>query len=214
MKVESSRDRAREATRQKILEAATELLLAAGVEGFSMRKLAGKIGLTPTAIYFHFPDKESLLGAVVAEQFRVFRNAFERISREKDPIRRLAKMGLAYTEFGLAHPDHYYFMFMASSLDDVPKGRFLEKGNPAQDCYAFLVETVREALAANRFRKELTDVDQISQIFFAAVHGVMALHIVKGKDDWVAWRPIRPKVKRMVAALIRGMTRNAEEIGD
>jgi AcrR family transcriptional regulator len=42
-------------TREKILTAARELLLADGFHGFSMRKLAAKVHYTATAIYFHFP---------------------------------------------------------------------------------------------------------------------------------------------------------------
>ncbi len=202
---ETRRDRERQKTRQKILKAATQLLLKQGVEGFSMRKLAKQIGYTPTAIYFYFPDKEGLLGEVVDGRFKEFRQAFEKIGREPDPIRRLASMGMAFVKFALEHPDHYRFMFL-TSLRSIPKGRFLEKGNPSQDCYAFLWTTVQEAMQQGQFRSEFDDVDQVSQIFFAAVHGVMSLHIVKGDDDWVQWSPIRPKAERMIQALIRGLT--------
>jgi AcrR family transcriptional regulator len=205
------RQQERQQTRARILAAATELLVAEGVDGFSMRKLADRIGYTPTAIYFHFPDRQALLGEVVDGQFMQFRQAFERIGQIADPLQRLRNMGLAYITFALQHPDHYRFMFL-TSLESIPKGRLVEKGNPSQDCYAYLVETVREGLAAGRFRPELSDVHQLAQMFFSAVHGVVALHIVKGRDDWVKWRPVPEKAWHMINALIRGLSAQAEDL--
>lgn len=204
------RDRAKQETRELILEAATELLIAGGVAGFSMRKLAAKIGYTATAIYFHFPDKDSLLGAVVDQQFIAFRKSFERIGKVTHAVERLAKMGKAFVDFALEHPDHYQFMFMNTSIKALPKGGGIERGNPAQDCYAFLRATVQESLSAGRFRAEFKDADQLAQLFFAGVHGLVALHIARGEDPWVEWRPIRPTAKKMVEALLRGLLREGE----
>lgn len=189
----------------RILQAATELLVEQGLEQFSMRRLAEKIGYTATAIYFHFGDKESLLGAVLDCRFREFRKAFDRLGRQKEPLRRLAQMGHAFVEFGLKQPAYYRLMFL-TSLSRIPKGRFVEKGNPSQDCYAYLLATVQEAMDANKFRNEYADAEQLAQIFFAGVHGIVSLHLVKGDDDWVAWRPVRPKATRMIDALLRGLT--------
>jgi AcrR family transcriptional regulator len=198
-------------TRQRIVKAAVDLLLAEGVGGFSMRKVAAKAGYTATAIYFHFPDKESLLGEVCAREFGAFRNSFERVGRVADPIERLVKMGKVFVDFAMEVPDHYRLMFLSQNFNLVKKEAFVERGNPAQDCYAYLKATVTDGLAAGRFRPEFKDADELSQIFFAAVHGLSALHIVKGEDPWVDWRPIRPTARKMIEALIRGLTRDAED---
>ncbi|MDA0660755.1 MAG: TetR/AcrR family transcriptional regulator [Planctomycetota bacterium] len=191
--------------RDHILQSATELLVEQGLERFSMRKLAERIGYTATAIYFHFSDKEALLGAVLDHRFREFRKVFDRLGRQKEPLRRLAQMGQAFVEFGLRQPVYYRLMFL-TKMSRIPKGRFVEKGNPSQDCYAYLLATVQEALNGNKFRAEYGDAEQLAQIFFAGVHGIVALHLVKGDDDWVSWRPIRPKAIRMIEALLRGLT--------
>ncbi|MCI0739801.1 MAG: TetR/AcrR family transcriptional regulator [Gemmataceae bacterium] len=206
------REQLKQETRERIVKAATEILLAEGVAGFSMRKVADEAGYTATAIYVHFADKEALLEEVVEREFMAFRKAFERIGRVCDPIERLAKMGKAYVEFALEFPDHYRFMFLTSTLKALPKAGIVERGNPAQDCYAFLKATLHDALAAGRFRPEFKDVDELAQIFFAAMHGLVALHIVKGDDPWVEWRPVKTTARRMVEALVRGMTRGGEEL--
>lgn len=199
------REQQRLQMQERILQAATDMLVQDGVEGFSMRRLAKKIGYTATAIYFHFQDRESLLGAVLDCRFREFRQSFDRLARFRDPMQRLSEMGRAFVEFGLRQPAHYRLMFL-TSWSQIPKERFLEKGNPSQDCYAYLLATVREALAMKRFRPEFSDAEQLAQIFFAGVHGIVSLHLVKGDDDWVTWRPVRPKARRMIEALLRGLS--------
>lgn len=201
------------ATRNRILEAARELLLAEGVAGFSMRKLASRIGYTATAIYFHFPDKDSLLTELVDSQFTTFRRNFDRFQAEPDPVERLRKMAIAYLDFALRHPDHYRFMFLNPSLKTLPRGQSVERGNPGQDGYAFLRTIIAEGIAQGRYRDEYRDADQLAQIIWASIHGLAALHIVKGGDPWIDWRPARPTAQLLVDAMLRGVTLDATEKG-
>ena len=57
--------------RKRIIDAATALLQEAGYDGFSLRKLAERLGLTAAAIYIHFTDKDALLRAVLDQEFAV-----------------------------------------------------------------------------------------------------------------------------------------------
>lgn len=190
--------------KRKILDAARDLLLAEGVDGFSMRKLATKIGYTATGIYHHFKDKQDLLRALMDADFLAFRAGLGRIGKVDDPIERIRKMGNAYVEFAADHPDHYRLLFMTPVVDHCD-GEIV-RGDPAQDAYAFLRETVEEAIAAGRFRPELRDADELSQIIWAGVHGLVSLHIAKGHDPWVPWKPLKAVFRRMNEALIRGLT--------
>lgn len=47
-----------------VVEAAVRLAEAEGLEAVTIRRLAQQLGVTPTALYWHFSDKEALLGAV------------------------------------------------------------------------------------------------------------------------------------------------------
>lgn len=47
-------------TPEIVLDRALELLDEVGVEGFSMRKLAGKLGVAPPTIYWHIGNKSEL----------------------------------------------------------------------------------------------------------------------------------------------------------
>jgi AcrR family transcriptional regulator len=54
-----------EGTRQRILEAASELFEQQGYAGTSIRDLAVRVGMTKAALYYHFPSKEEVLQALL-----------------------------------------------------------------------------------------------------------------------------------------------------
>ena len=55
----------REDARRAILDAAEELLVEGGLEGFSMRRLADRCGYTAPTIYHYFRDKPGLIASVL-----------------------------------------------------------------------------------------------------------------------------------------------------
>lgn len=192
------------AVKQRILDAARDQLLADGVDGFSMRKLAARIGYTATGIYHHFADKRDVLRALMDADFRAFRAGLGKIGEVDDPVERIQKMGMAYIDFATAHPSHYRLLFMTPVAEHA-EGE-ITRGDPAEDAYAFLREAVAAGIAGGRFRPEFRDADELSQIIWAGVHGLVSLHIAKGNDPWVPWSPIRPAFRRMQEALLRGLT--------
>ena len=60
MSTGSASDRGR-ITREQILAAAMALLDQRGLPDLTMRKLAAELGIRPSALYWHFPDKQTLL---------------------------------------------------------------------------------------------------------------------------------------------------------
>jgi len=56
-------------TQTRIFAAARELFDENGTEGVSMRRIAEKVGITPMAIYKHYPDKDALLNALMLDGF-------------------------------------------------------------------------------------------------------------------------------------------------
>ena len=198
------RERQKQETRERIVAAATKQLLREGPEAFSMRKLASQIGLTPTAIYFHFPDREALISEVVERQFLKFRSLFEQAAQTPDPIERLRAMGLAFVQFSVDHPSVYHSLFLVP-LGHIPKGRLIQKGNPTQDCYALLHSTVAAAAQDARYQPKYRDTQLLAQVFFAGVHGLAALHLIKGDDDWIQWTDLSERSQAMVDGLIAGL---------
>lgn len=209
MGITERREREREEVRGRILDAARDLFARDGYEAVTMRKIAEAIEYSPTAIYLHFKDKESLVRELCLSDFDSLAKAFQRIAREPDPLERLKKVGLAYADFALEHPNHYRLMFMTPHPGDVndEEETAKRKGNPEGDAYAFLVATVAEAIEKGLLRPELKDPHLVAQAAWAGVHGVVSLHVAKGTDGWIDWKPLRKTVTLVVESFSRGISR-------
>src|SRR5262245_35469986 len=57
-----------QSTRETILAAARRLFYAQGVQNVGVEAIARKAGITKTALYYHFRDKDHLVAAYVEEQ--------------------------------------------------------------------------------------------------------------------------------------------------
>jgi len=200
------REREKIAIRTKILDAARELFAEHGYDAVTMRTIAEKIEYTPTAIYYHFKDKDALIRELCDTDWGALAEEFQKIATIANPKERLGAMGRAYARFAFEHPNHYRLMFMTPhpSEEFAPIER---KGKPDQDAYAFLLWTVGQAAAAGQLLPTFAaDIELTAQIVWAAVHGVVALEIAKGSDTWVEWRPIELRVETMLDLCIRGIT--------
>ncbi|MDX1962789.1 MAG: TetR/AcrR family transcriptional regulator [Pirellulales bacterium] len=214
MKLSSADRRAQEKERVRtlILDAARKLFLSVGLDGFSMRKLGDMIGYTPTGIYFHYADKETLLQALMDEDCQALRLSVQKSLAEADPVRRLMLIGWGYVQFALAHPQHYRLLMMTPGHTRSAELTKIERGNPNEDGYAFLRAAVDYALAADVFRPEYHDHELISQMLWATVHGISSAYIAKGQDQWIDWRPVEETARHMIKSMLRGMLRDPARI--
>jgi AcrR family transcriptional regulator len=89
--------------RRAILQKAGEILEKEGLNALSLREVARRAGVSHNAPYRHFPDRDSLLAALVEEGFRMFADALSKRPR--------GEMGEAYVEFALEHPQRFRLMF-------------------------------------------------------------------------------------------------------
>jgi AcrR family transcriptional regulator len=89
--------------RKTVLQKASDILEKEGLGALSLREVARRAGVSHNAPYRHFPDRESLLAALVEEGFQMF--AAELARRPK------REMGEAYVGFALAHPQRFRLMF-------------------------------------------------------------------------------------------------------
>lgn len=212
MGTKERRERERQETRSKILDAARQLFIEQGYDAVTMRKVAQSVEYSPTAIYVHFKDKEALMRELCTEDFNKLAEAFQVVLQIEDPIERLQQVGIAYVNFAIQFPNHYRLMFMTprppevSTVDE-------RKGNIQKDAYALLIAVVQSAMEKKCFRPEWSDPDLLAQILWAGVHGVVALHLIGAKDEWVDWRPLADTAKGMVKALLHGVAREGNRNG-
>jgi AcrR family transcriptional regulator len=199
------RERERADTRRKILEAARRTFVQQGYEGTTMRAIAAKIGYTPTAIYHHFRDKDALVAELSGLDLRALTEALQQTSTVGDPLDRLEQIGAAYVEFGLTHPMHYQFVFMTRRPKGGASGGMPR--DPSEDAYGFLRQTCAAVIATRPVRPEFTDPDELAQMCWGSLHGLVALQVTKGDDPSFQWRDVRQTAAKIRSILTRGILR-------
>lgn len=167
------------ALQSALIEASIALAREGGPDRVILREAARAAGVSHSAAYRHFTDREALL----AEVSRHARNALaaemrRRVSRAKDPRKRLRAVGIAYIDFALTQPGLFRTAFTshpATSHDDdhdQPAGP--EAGSPdVAEPYEILGEVLDEAQAAGLLDPQRRPGAEIA--VWSAVHGLAVL---------------------------------------
>ena len=160
--------------RQTILTAAGELFLEQGYERFSLRKVAERIGYSPTTIYLYFRDKDDLLFTVVDEGFVRFGHELAQAAAStEDNWERLIELGRAYVNFGLQNPMYYQLMFVQRT--DFLMHHQAGENQPRIAAFRVLQQTVQQAIDAGILKSG--DAESYSDVLWALVHGMTSLAI-------------------------------------
>ena len=96
--------------RAALLDAADALLDQGGDGAVSLREVARMAGVSATAAYRHFADKEALLAALALRGFEAFGAAMAAAVAAGDVPPHVAR-GRAYLRFALARPGRFRLMF-------------------------------------------------------------------------------------------------------
>ena len=91
-----------------LLEAALGLL--EDDQAFSLRAVARRAGVSPTAPYRHYADKEALLAALATD-------GFAQLAGHLEAAAELTDMAVAYVAFALAHPGLFRLMYGRPTAD-------------------------------------------------------------------------------------------------
>ncbi len=162
--------------RKSLIITASDMVTEAGIESLSLRKLAERIGVSRTAAYHHFTDKNDLLCAIAQQGFERWHQlsneifSTENVSNE-DKYRNFVH---AYIAFATENPSLYELMF----------GRVIWKENNSTD-------TLKEiAYTSFNYQVEMTKLWQeqgiingdentlrLAQVSWATLHGIARLVI-------------------------------------
>lgn len=160
------RTREQAARERLILDTARSIAEAEGWEAVTTRRLSTEIEYSQPVLYKHFAGKEQIAEAVAIEGFIELAAALQ-TSRAGAASAgdSLARMADTYLDFASANPVVYELMFVRRSTlrfatDDVPA--------PLAAAFAELREGIA-GVAPDR------DVDTLTEVFWAALHGLVAL---------------------------------------
>jgi AcrR family transcriptional regulator len=158
--------------RGEILDAAKHLFAADGVSHVTMRRIGAAVGVSPTALYMHFADKDAILSAIAQDTFTELLDRLKHSSNQADaPLLRLRAGLRAYIEFGQQRPDEYRLTFMTRQFSrSTAKGCGLQM---ADQSFAILQDRVIELMRDGVFRQGQPA--RVAELIWATLHGVTAL---------------------------------------
>jgi AcrR family transcriptional regulator len=168
--------------RHALLEEALRTIETQGVEALTLRTAGERLGVSRTALYRHFSDKQALLAAVGREGFRLLRltlvQAWEQHGRGRAGF---DAMGVAYVNFAAAHPAHYRVMFGRFIESCEKDAAFIEEATAA---FQVLVDALVEQQQTGLVRRD----DPLIQarMIWSLVHGIAMLVIdgqLRGTDE-------------------------------
>ncbi len=155
-------------TKTRIVEHAWDVLNEGGVDGFSLREVARRVGITPMAVYRHFADKEALLERLFARGFEQLRDTLAPALEAKTPDDRLRRTFHAYLQFATASPHAYALVFERPMRPDPDRPRRMQV--PA---FRFVVDRVAEAMDAGVL--PAADPEHVALDLWALTHGLVTL---------------------------------------
>jgi AcrR family transcriptional regulator len=159
--------------RQALLHEAMRTIQGAGVEQLTLRAVGQTLGVSRTALYRHFSDKQALLAAVGREGFRMLREtlsaAWEAHGRGRTGFE---AMGQAYVQFAVAHPAHYRVMFGGFLESCARDAEFVAEAGGA---FQVLVDSLVDQQRVGAIRQD--DPQLLGRFIWSAVHGIAMLAI-------------------------------------
>ena len=161
-----------ELSRERILDAATEIAAERGYEGTSIALVSKKCGLPASSIYWHFTDKDDLIAAVIERSFASWLAAWQ-FPDEGDAPDRMKGMAMQIAKALLDSPDFIRLGLMLAlerrPVEARARAMFLQARAQA---YGQLIDVIRE------LTPDLTDA-QTHQLATYALAGADGLFIAK-----------------------------------
>ena len=155
--------------RGEILGAAKRLFIEEGFANATMRRIAAEVGVSPTALYLHFADKEAILQAIADDYFSELLVVLNKTQGHEAPSLARMRAGLrAYVMFGLSRYDEYRLTFENRAARNDPS--VCPDSDVASMSFCMLQSSVEKLVAAGIFRSG--DPVVIAETIWVCMHGL------------------------------------------
>lgn len=152
--------------REALLQAAMRMLETG--EQFSLRAVARETGVSQTAPYRHFSDRDALESALAARGFRDLLAALQEVaatSSARPAEYELAEYAVAYVEFALRRPALFRVMF----------GNACDEGSEERAAAVSTIHSVLRDAVSGMFPH--ADAAALASAGWALAHGLAYLHL-------------------------------------
>ncbi|GAB5492076.1 MAG: TetR/AcrR family transcriptional regulator [Phototrophicaceae bacterium] len=169
----SVREERHEATREKILKAALELIDRDGVNKFSLRAVARKVKYSPAGLYEYFDNKDDLINSLCQLADNKLASYLSRVSVDDLPYHTyMVEMGLAYIRFAREEPSY----FRLGLVTQASKRESLVAPADEEGAYSVLLGGVQMGIEQGYFvSQESFGAEQIAYTLWSIVHGMAML---------------------------------------
>lgn len=187
------------ALRQALIDATESLLAERGADGFSLREVARRSGVSPAAPAHHFGDAEGLLTAVATLAFDGLTEALEAGNARggDDAVARLREQGIGYVAFAMSYPGRFGLMFRCGR----PPDDGLERSG--RSAFAVLENGVRDLFGVPR--DHALDEQQSAALMsiWSVVHGFAHLALAGQFDKRAGEAGREAFVREMVGPMLQ-----------
>lgn len=136
-----------ERTREEILTAATAVVLESGPASFSLREVARRSHLAPSALYNHFASRDALIVALAQRALGELSTYLGAASSAGGAGDRLRALGGAYLAFSREHPQEYRLIFECLENPPTTWEAYLGVAEP----FLLIVDACASGLASGEF---------------------------------------------------------------
>ncbi len=167
--------------RGTLIDAALKILETGSSDSLSLRELARLVGVSQSAPYRHFKNKEELLAAISQQGFELQFNYMREAVRtyRNQPTELFFQCAISYFRMGLSHRQHYRLMFSGGVT---PSPECKELHQAASSTFILLRDVIRICQKAG----VLGAGDAYHRAFhcWSVVNGFTSLY-VEGRLSWL-----------------------------
>jgi AcrR family transcriptional regulator len=162
-------------TRRALLDAAGALLDTGGPDAVTLREVGARTGVSRSAPYRHFANKETLLTALATNAMNQLGDTLERLAIGDDPPERSLRAALlSLVAIGRARPHLYRLMFTTPAGDPTAAVRAAER---TQDLFLDLVGRIVGRQRARHY----------GALLLTTAHGATSFEL-SGHFVWDKWQ--------------------------
>jgi AcrR family transcriptional regulator len=163
--------------RSRLLTAASEIISEKGIKKLTMRSLSSKVGVSRTAPYRHFDNKDALLLAIAEQGFNELTIQYRKIIHDQslDSFSKLRNIGLAYIEFAINNPGAFRLMFGQEIIEHQRSAKLCSDARETFNEYLTAVKALQEDKQI-----AIADYAVLANYFWTIVHG-LAILLINGQ---------------------------------
>ena len=183
-----------------LIQAGIEILAKEGLKGLSLRGVAKQVGVSHTAPYAHFTDKQALVAAISTAGYKKLYRQLSSIDQDfsDDPLIKLVEVAWCYVQFAIKDSAHFKITFSGVIEKEKDYPAFVEI---SQSSFDFIIDIVRACQSEGILPD--SPIELLAVNIWGSIHGFATLLI----EDQLSHKVLENyTLREMVISLLNLMT--------